>query len=77
MEIEFREVEQETKISTREGIVTAYPDRDYLIRGIEGELYPIKKDIFEDTYEVLETEAEDKHPMQKLFEDMTVVIGNE
>lgn len=31
----------------------AEPD-DYIIRGIDGELYSIKPDIFEQTYEVVE-----------------------
>ena len=26
---------------------------DYLMKGIDGELYPIKKDIFEKTYDVI------------------------
>lgn len=51
--VEFREIDREIKIVTREGILKAYPQTDYLIRGIDGEVYPIKKSIFEKTYEVL------------------------
>ena len=40
-------------IETREGTLIAIVDQDYIIRGIKGELYPIKKDIFNETYEVL------------------------
>lgn len=29
-------------------------DGYYLIRGVEGELYPCRKDIFEQTYEVID-----------------------
>lgn len=38
------------KIKTLEGIMTATRD-DYLIKGVDGEFYPCKKDIFEKTYE--------------------------
>ena len=36
-------------------IVYAYPDVDFIIRDKEGE-YPIKKELFYETYEVLENE---------------------
>jgi hypothetical protein len=40
-------------IRTLEGVMTA--DRgDYIIQGVEGELYPCKPDIFEKTYESVE-----------------------
>lgn len=52
--IEFREVKRKEIINTREGQQTAFPNQDFIIRGIEGEEYPIKKDIFEKTYEVIE-----------------------
>lgn len=38
-------------IQTLEGEMTASPG-DYVIRGIQGEFYPCKPDIFEATYEV-------------------------
>lgn len=37
-------------IDTLEGTMTAMPG-DYIIRGVKGELYPCKPDIFEATYE--------------------------
>lgn len=42
-------------IKTLEGIMTA-SNGDYIIKGINGELYPCKPDIFEKTYEVVEDE---------------------
>ena len=40
-------------ISTLEGVMTA--DRgDYIIQGVNGELYPCKPDIFEKTYDIAE-----------------------
>ena len=43
-------------VDTLEGMVIASPG-DWIIRGVHGELYPCKPDIFEETYE----EAADKH----------------
>ena len=40
-------------IPTLEGSMKALPG-DWIIRGIEGEVYPCKPDIFEATYEVVE-----------------------
>jgi hypothetical protein len=37
-------------IGTLEGVVVASPG-DYIIRGVKGELYPCKPDIFAATYE--------------------------
>lgn len=37
-------------ISTLEGVMLAERD-DWIIRGVQGELYPCKPDIFEATYE--------------------------
>lgn len=37
-------------IATLEGVMQAKPG-DWIIRGIEGEFYPCKPDIFEKTYE--------------------------
>lgn len=40
-------------IKTLEGNMIATKE-DYLIKGINGELYPCKKEIFDKTYEVIE-----------------------
>lgn len=40
-------------IETLEGTMTANP-YDYIIKGVKGELYPCKPDIFEATYEAVE-----------------------
>lgn len=37
-------------INTLEGVMCAQPG-DWIIRGVKGELYPCKPDIFEATYE--------------------------
>jgi len=56
--VEFREVRGEVeKIWTREGMVYAFPETDFIIRGVDGEIYPIKKEIFYKTYEII---GEDK-----------------
>lgn len=40
-------------IQTLEGVITASPG-DWIIRGVQGEHYPCKPDIFEATYESVE-----------------------
>ena len=46
-------VENHAVIKTLEGEMIANED-DYIICGVNGELYPCKPDIFEKTYEALE-----------------------
>ena len=43
----------EWEIHTPEGVMCAY-DGDYLVKGVDGELYPVQREIFEKTYEVLQ-----------------------
>lgn len=40
-------------IATMEGLMQAKPG-DWIIRGVQGEFYPCKPDIFEQTYEKVE-----------------------
>ena len=40
-------------IMTLEGTMTAMPE-DWIIKGVQGEFYPCKPDIFEATYEPVE-----------------------
>lgn len=54
MIVDWREVEGEKEeIHTREGTLYGYKDKDVIIKGIKGEIYPCGKEIFEKTYEVL------------------------
>ena len=46
---------QEITIKTLEGNMTAR-EGDYIIRGVKGEFYPCKADIFDLTYERVEKE---------------------
>lgn len=43
-------------IETLEGVMHAEPG-DYIIKGVNGEFYPCKPDIFEKTYERVEEDA--------------------
>lgn len=49
---EFKEDACYVEIKTLEGIVTA-SEGDYIIKGLRGEFYPCKPDIFEMTYEAV------------------------
>jgi len=43
-------------VNTLEGDMAAGPG-DYLVKGVNGELYPCRGDIFEETYELVRMEA--------------------
>lgn len=45
--------EKRLEIKTLEGVMEAKPG-DYIIKGVNGEFYPCKPDIFEKTYELVE-----------------------
>jgi hypothetical protein len=59
--IQFREVESITTfkgqkgeyVQTHEGELFAFVGQDFIIKGVKGELYPIKKSIFHETYDVV------------------------
>lgn len=50
--IVYDPVKKEARISTLEGIMVASLG-DWIIKGIKGEFYPCKPDIFEATYEAV------------------------
>jgi len=69
IEVQFREVKAERLIrvkypgrvevwgeviETLEGNLFAYPDKHFIIKGVLDEIYPIEKDIFEATYDILQ-----------------------
>lgn len=47
------QVEKDTVIKTLEGDLIARKG-DWVITGVDGEQWPVKKDIFEKTYEVID-----------------------
>ena len=62
--------EKAINIRTLEGVMEANPG-DYIIKGVQGEFYPCKPDIFAATYEVPtnnETAADEHHSVQELYD---------
>ena len=62
--------EKAINIRTLEGVMEADPG-DYIIKGVQGEFYPCKPDIFAATYEVPtnnETAADEHHSVQELYD---------
>lgn len=51
--VKAKQTDKHTDIKTLEGIMHANPG-DYIITGPEGEQWPVKKEIFEKTYEVID-----------------------
>lgn len=56
--IGWRMADRKIVIPTLEGEITASPD-DWVIRGVKGEFYPCKPDIFAATYEPVEETPND------------------
>lgn len=55
VEIRFREVIGDFElVRTMEGDFIAHKNKSFIIEGVKGELYPIDKEIFKQTYEVIE-----------------------
>jgi len=50
VQVEFAAPPVPLEITTLEGTHKYDPGKDVLIRGIKGELYPCKRDVFEATY---------------------------
>lgn len=48
----YAEITNEIRIETLEGVMTAFSG-DWIIKGIKGEFYPCKPDIFESTHEAV------------------------
>ena len=46
------EMPADFKVETLEGTLQG-KEGDYLLKGVRGEMYPIKKAIFEETYDIL------------------------
>lgn len=53
VEIEAYQTDEEVYIETLEGVMKA-DKGDWIIKGVKGELYPCKPDVFEMTYEKVE-----------------------
>lgn len=53
VEIEAYQTDEEVYIETLEGVMKAEKG-DWIIKGVKGELYPCKPDVFEMTYEKVE-----------------------
>jgi len=62
----------ETHVSTREGITPVQPD-DLIIRGVQGEEYPIGRELFERTYRMIEEELSEEENEVRFKECLRVI----
>jgi hypothetical protein len=65
----------ELRISTLEGVMTAN-EGDYIIKGVKGEFYPCKPDIFEMTYEKVEESENQSQNFAVLVSDHRTLQQN-
>lgn len=74
----FREVKpDETGVETLEGYRPCNPEEHYIIVGVFGEEYPIQKDIFEETYDVVKEIESIEITDPKVLEKITLSRGME
>ncbi len=59
-----KEITKTIEIDTREGKLYGYAGKDVLIKGIHGEVYPCKIDIFNATYTTTEPPSKEKIPTE-------------
>jgi len=57
VEVDAYQLTEKTEIKTREGTLFGYPG-DWLITGIQGEIYPCGDEIFKATYELADQQSE-------------------
>ena len=50
VKVQYKEITETVEIKTREGTLFGYAGKDVLLKGIKGEVYPCKIDIFNATY---------------------------
>ena len=62
--IKVVQMESEFTVDTLEGLMTGKPG-DYLATGVDGEQYPVDKDIFEKTYYEVERHVYDDYHRRK------------
>lgn len=66
----------EAKVRTLEGSMTARKG-DYIVKGIKGELYPVKPDIFEATYGSVDAQKDWRAAVTEANDLLNDVIGLE
>jgi hypothetical protein len=65
----------ETHVSTREGITPIQPD-DLIMRGVQGEEYPIGRELFNQTYRMLEDGNPQPEPQGPTDEELVELFNN-
>ena len=60
-------------IETLEGEMYAAPG-DWIIRGVNGEFYPCKPDVFQQTYELASTSSTDGPDEKQTYRDLTAAV---
>ncbi len=64
--VEYAELDKPCVIQTLEGRLYAHPKDEFIIRGIKGEFYPIRKDIFYETYNIIHSSEGTSNDSDKL-----------
>ena len=80
VKVQYKEITETIEIETREGKLYGYADKDVLLKGVKGEIYPCKIDIFNATYTTLEPLSEEQiraDTAKQIFKELdTIRIPN-
>lgn len=60
VKVQYKEIIKTEEIRTREGKFYGYVGQDVLLKGVKGEVYPCKKEIFAQTYSLEEPRSEEQ-----------------
>lgn len=62
--IKATKMEEEFDVNTLEGLMHGR-EGDYLVKGIAGELYPVRREIFEQTYDEVKKEGHNSEEIKR------------
>ena len=77
VKVQYKEITETAEIETREGKLYGYAGKDVLIKGVRGEMYPCKIDIFSDTYTTTAPLSEEqiRAAAKQIFAELDILFG--
>lgn len=77
VKVQYKEIAETVEIKTREGKLYGYAGKDVLIKGVRGEIYPCKIDIFNATYTTTAPLSEEQiraDTAKQIFKELESII---
>ena len=77
VKVQYKEIAETVEIKTREGKLYGYAGKDVLIKGVRGEIYPCKIDIFNATYTTTAPLSEEQiraDTAKQIFKELDCIV---